>query len=152
MTVVLRDLCTELTPTAAAKGLTLAAALPGSDIQVPGDSAELRRLFLILLDNAIKYTEAGSIQLVLAAAGPNVTITVADSGIGIESAALDHVFDRFWRADKVRPRAEGGAGLGLALASQIVQRHGGSISVKSEAGRGSTFTVQLPTTTAPQNT
>ena len=76
--------------------------------------------------------------------------TVTDTGIGIEPEALDHVFDRFWRADKVRSRAEGGAGLGLALASQIVERHGGSISVASEPGRGSTFTVQLPATPAMQ--
>lgn len=61
----------------------------------------------------------------------------------IEPAALDHVFDRFWRADKVRSRAEGGAGLGLSLAAQIVKRHGGTISVSSQAGCGTTFTVQL---------
>ena len=58
--------------------------------------------------------------------------------------ALEHAFDRFWRADKVRSRAEGGAGLGLSLAKKIVQQHGGHISVTSEPGRGSTFTVSLP--------
>jgi two-component system sensor histidine kinase BaeS len=68
---------------------------------------------------------------------------VSDTGIGIEDAAVPHVFDRFWRADKVRSRAEGGAGLGLSLASQIVQRHGGTISVASELGRGTSFTVRL---------
>jgi heavy metal sensor kinase len=146
VTAMLRDLCNELTPVAAAKGLVLAADLPGCNVQVHGDSTEMRRLFLILLDNAIKYTEAGSIQLTLARAGSNVTVAITDTGIGIEPAALDHVFDRFWRADKVRSRAEGGAGLGLALASQIVQRHGGVISVQSEPGRGSKFTVSLPAT------
>jgi len=151
VTAMLRDLCTELTPAATAKGLTLAADLPGSDVQIPGDSTEMRRLFLILLDNAIKYTEAGSIQLTLARAGSNVIITVADTGIGIEPAALDHVFDRFWRADKVRSRAEGGAGLGLALASQIVLRHGGNISVESELAKGSKFIVLLPATPTSHN-
>ena len=70
-------------------------------------------------------------------------MTVRDTGIGIEQDALPHVFDRFWRADKVRSRSEGGAGLGLSLASQIIQKLGGTIHVESEIGRGSTFTVQL---------
>ena len=150
ITALLRGLCNELTPAAAAKGLDLAADLPDSDVPVIGDSTELRRLFLLLMDNAIKYTEAGSVQLAIAATSSNVTVTIADTGIGIEPAALDHVFDRFWRADKVRSRAEGGAGLGLALAAQIVQRHGGSISVESEPGHGSKFTVKLPAATASQ--
>lgn len=141
--IMLSDLCAELTPVAAAKGLELKAILPGNEVQALGDGMELRRLFTILLDNAIKYTEAGSIQLALASVDSHVTVTVADTGIGIEPAALDHVFDRFWRADKVRSRAEGGAGLGLALAAQIVKRHGGTISVASQPGRGTTFTVQL---------
>ncbi len=151
ITSMLRDLCTELSPAAAAKGLTLHADLPCGEVKAPGDSTELRRLFLILVDNAIKYTEAGSVRLTLAPADSHVTVTVADTGIGIEPAALDHVFDRFWRADKVRSRAEGGAGLGLSLASQIVQRHGGSISVKSELDHGTTFTVQLPAVDATKN-
>jgi signal transduction histidine kinase len=108
-----------------------------------GESANLRRVFLILLDNAIKYTEAGSITLTLDAEDSLVKVIVADTGIGIERDALSHVFDRFWRADKVRSRAEGGAGLGLSLAAQIVQQHGGAISVESELGRGSRFAVQL---------
>jgi heavy metal sensor kinase len=151
VTSLLRDLCSELTPPAAAKGLTLNADLPSGEVKIPGDITELRRLFLILVDNAIKYTEAGYIRLTLAADDSLVIVAVSDTGIGIEPAALDHVFDRFWRADKVRSRAEGGAGLGLSLASQIVQRHGGSISVKSELGHGSKFTVQLPAAGATEN-
>jgi two-component system sensor histidine kinase BaeS len=68
---------------------------------------------------------------------------VQDTGIGIAPSDLPYVFDRFWRADKVRSRAEGGTGLGLSLAQQIVLRHGGHVSVESELGRGSTFTVRL---------
>ena len=108
-----------------------------------GEREDLRRLFVILLDNAIKYTEAGSITVTVKPEDGLVTATVADTGIGIEKDALPHVFDRFWRADKVRSRAAGGAGLGLSLASQIVRNHGGTISVDSEPGRGSTFVVQL---------
>lgn len=141
---LLRDLYPELIPTAAAKGLALTAALPGHELRVLGESTELRRLFLILLDNAIKYTESGSIHIALISQGPHVQVSVTDTGIGIDEASLPHVFDRFWRADKVRSRTEGGAGLGLSLASQIVQRHGGSIAVHSTIGQGSTFLVQLP--------
>jgi heavy metal sensor kinase len=143
LTEMLRDLLAELTPSAAAKGLRLGAAFPDRETHVLGEGTELRRLFLILLDNAIKYTETGSIRLAVSADGPHINVTVSDTGIGIEDAALPHVFDRFWRADKVRSRAEGGAGLGLSLASQIVQRHGGTISVESGLGRGTSFTVQL---------
>ena len=144
LSTLLRELATELTPAATAKGITLTADLPVGDVQVIGDSTELRRLFVILIDNAIKYTEVGSIELFLACSGASITVRVTDTGIGIEPASLPHVFDRFWRADRVRSRAEGGAGLGLSLASQIIQRHGGSVNVVSEPGRGSTFTVTLP--------
>lgn len=146
----LRELCAELTPSAIAKGLALTASLPDHEVLVLGESTELRRLFLILLDNAIKYTEAGSVSLSFASEGSGVTVTVADSGIGIEEGALPHVFDRFWRADKVRSRSEGGAGLGLSLAAQIVERQGGNISVESKLGRGSAFTVRLKTAETSQ--
>jgi heavy metal sensor kinase len=139
----LRDLAEELTPSADAKGLKLISEIPNEEIPVNGDVFELRRLFVILLDNAIKYTETGSITLSVSEKDSMVKVTVADTGIGIDGASLPHVFDRFWRADKVRSRAEGGAGLGLSLASQIVQNHGGSISVESELGQGSAFTVRL---------
>ena len=140
---LLRDLGAELVPVASAKGLTLRMDLPNQEVVIPGERTELRRLFLILLDNAIKYTEAGTVSVALVEENACVNVTVTDTGIGIEKDALPHVFDRFWRADKVRSRAEGGSGLGLSLASQIVERHGGVISVESELGRGSSFTVQL---------
>ena len=140
---MLRELCAELMPSAHAKGLRLISAIPDREIRIEGESMELRRLFLILLDNAIKYTEAGSITMTLSEKDGLVKVAVADTGIGIEPASLPHVFDRFWRADKVRSRAEGGAGLGLSLAFQIVQHHGGTISLESEMGRGSVFSVQF---------
>ena len=71
--------------------------------------------------------------------------------MGIAANDLPHVFDRFWRADKVRTRAEGGSGLGLAIARWIVERHGGEISVSSQPGQGSTFTVELPLPPASQS-
>ncbi len=141
---ILQELSTEMSSPAAAKGLTLTADLPEGEVRVPGDGTELKRLFLILLDNAIKYTEKGSIGLSLDRSSSQVSVEVTDTGIGMEESALPHVFDRFWRADKVRSRAAGGAGLGLSLAAQIVRRHGGTISVASKSGGGSTFTVKFP--------
>lgn len=140
---ILRELATEMEPVARAKGLQLFANLPDRNISAMGSGMDLRRLFLILIDNAIKYTETGFVRLELEGDASQIRVAVHDSGIGIESAALPHVFDRFWRADKVRSRSEGGAGLGLALAAQIVQQHGGTIDAESEAGRGSVFTVRL---------
>ena len=102
---------------------------------------------LITIDNAIKYTPAGgAVDLRLAKDTERAVIRIADTGIGIAAGDLPQVFDRFWRADKVRTRAEGGSGLGLAIARWIVERHGGDISVSSQPGEGSTFTVTLPLT------
>lgn len=113
---------------------------------VSGDADALRRLVFILLENAIKYNTAGGTVLVtLACRDGSAVCAVADSGIGIAEADLDHIFDRFWRADKVRSRGTGGAGLGLSIARWIVERHHGAIGVSSELGKGATFTVTLPT-------
>jgi heavy metal sensor kinase len=144
LSAALRELRAEFAPAAAAKGLKLTSEISSSEVWAIGDRTELRRLFLILLDNAIKYTESGSIHLTLSSTDSQVTVTVADTGIGIEPGGIDRIFDRFWRADKVRSRTEGGAGLGLSLASQIVERHEGTISVESTPGHGSIFTVCLP--------
>ncbi len=110
-----------------------------------GDETALRRLLLILVDNAIKYTppeDAWTFDWPSMADA--ALIRISDTGIGIAAADLPHVFDRFWRADKVRSRSAGGTGLGLAIARWIVDRHGGTIVVSSEVGQGSTFTVTLP--------
>jgi len=140
---MLRELGAQMRPVAEAKGLELTTEISEGEAYVLGESTQLRRLFLILVDNAIKYTERGTVSVALGHESGDAVLRVADTGIGIEKAAVTHVFDRFWRADKVRSRAEGGAGLGLAMAKQIVQRHRGSISVESEARKGSLFTVRL---------
>ncbi len=140
---LVRELCAELQPAAQEKGLALGVEVEEGDFTALGDATELRRLVLILLDNAIKYTEAGRVDVAVQRVDDGFALTVADTGIGIEASALPHVFDRFWRADKVRSRAEGGVGLGLALAAQIVKRHGGKISVESGPGAGARFVVLL---------
>lgn len=144
LTAMLAEVTAHLATPRYSKELQLHTTLPNESVYVSGDASELRRLFLILLENAIKYTDKGAIDITLAVVHSAVCITVSDTGIGIEPAALPHVFDRFWRADKVRSRAEGGVGLGLSLAAQIVHRHQGTIAVNSVSGRGSSFVVNIP--------
>jgi signal transduction histidine kinase len=97
------------------------------------------------MDNAAKYTpEGGSIRAELSSKDGVAVASVSDTGIGIDRQDLSRVFDRFWRADKARSREHGGAGLGLSIAKWIVDVHGGSISVESELGKGSTFAIRLP--------
>jgi signal transduction histidine kinase len=126
------------------KGLQLDVRVDGP-VRVRGDEVRLRELLFILLDNAIKFTEAeGKVALTLAADGGKAVLRVTDSGGGIPPEALPHIFDRFYRADKARSRAEGGAGLGLAIAKWIVEGHRGSIKAESDPGRGTTLTVEIP--------
>ncbi len=125
--------------------MELTADLNSGPIVVHGDGEALRRLCFILIDNAIKYTpEGGRVQVRLEVWDGPAAITVTDSGIGISESDLPHIFDRFWRADKVRSRGLGGAGLGLSIARWIVDQHHGSIDVQSELTKGSTFTVRIP--------
>jgi heavy metal sensor kinase len=132
---------------AADRKIELTDKIPARTVAVLGDGEALRRLIYILIDNAIKYTApGGSLQVALTVDGDRAVCTVSDSGIGIAAEDVKYVFDRFWRADKVRSRGAGGAGLGLSIARWIVERHQGTIEVQSELGKGSTFTVVLPRT------
>jgi two-component system, OmpR family, sensor histidine kinase CiaH len=115
------------------------------DLEVRGDPDQLRRLVVILVDNALRYTPAGGRVSVDAHRNDGTAVVaVSDTGIGIDRDALQHVFERFYRADEARTRASGGAGLGLSIAEQLVTSHGGRISAASIPGRGSTFTITLP--------
>lgn len=98
-----------------------------------------------LLDNAVKYTpEGGEISLALARQNGSAEIVVRDTGIGIPETDQQRVFDRFYRVDKARSRALGGAGLGLSIVRSIVEAHGGRVTIEGTPRRGSTFTVSLP--------
>ncbi len=140
-----REACTEAEVLARVKGLELTTQLPAGGILVHGDRDALRRLFLILLDNAVKYTPTGgSLTVAVRSQEGAVVGTVRDSGIGIAPEHLPYVFDRFYRVDRARSRADGGAGLGLAIGRWIAEAHGGRITVESESSHGSSFHVHLP--------
>ena len=115
-----------------------------SDVCISGDKTAVSRLLNILLENAVKYTPSGSIELALEAKNEKAVIAVRDTGIGISNEDRPRIFERFYRADKARSRDLGGAGLGLAIAQWIVAQHHGSIAVVSSPGKGSEFTVELP--------
>lgn len=115
-----------------------------SDYTLKAESHSLTELFVILLDNAIKYSrENAEVNLTTKKLDHNIVINIQDTGIGIDEKDIPRVFDRFYRADKSRSKTPG-YGLGLSIAKQIVQTHKGSISVQSKLNEGTTFTVQLP--------
>ncbi|MCA1848544.1 MAG: cell wall metabolism sensor histidine kinase WalK [Actinobacteria bacterium] len=111
------------------------------------DGQKLYQVFLNLLDNAIKYSEAGArVDIAIEEDDASLTVEVRDTGVGIPQEELAQLFERFYRVDKDRSRATGGSGLGLAISKQIVEMHGGDIFVESEVGVGSTFRVRIPKT------
>ncbi|HEU4398938.1 MAG TPA: HAMP domain-containing sensor histidine kinase, partial [Actinomycetota bacterium] len=121
------------------------AIAPG--VVVTGDREALKRVVANLLDNAVRLAPAGSrIRLATGSEGNRAWIAVADEGPGISPEDQAHVFDRFWRADKARARADGGTGLGLAIVRQLVESHGGEVRMHSKVGVGSSFVVWLPIT------
>lgn len=122
-------------------------------VNIQADEQKIRQLILILVDNAVKYTpEGGEVCLKLdGATGGKVRFSVSDTGIGIAPEDKDRIFDRFYRVDKARSRAMGGNGLGLAIAQEIVSLHGGSISLESKLGEGTTFKVEFKAKTTNKN-
>jgi heavy metal sensor kinase len=114
-------------------------------LTIKGDRLKLRQLFLIILDNAIRHTPGGgSISGSLFRRDGSAVVSIGDTGIGIPAEHLPFIFDRFYRVDKARSRAEGGMGLGLSIAMSIAKMHGGEIEVESQAGAGTTFRIVLP--------
>ena len=140
---IVLEVCRQRPPTDSALVLECRGMESLEGALVWGNPDYLRQLFLILLDNAFKYTTAGErVEVIGALNEETVTVTVADTGIGIAASDLLRIFDRFYRAENARSRP--GAGLGLAIAQRIAEQHGGEIQVESELGQGSRFTVTLP--------
>ncbi|NBU08997.1 MAG: sensor histidine kinase [Proteobacteria bacterium] len=129
------------------KGIAITCESAG-EVPVQGDRGRLKQVIVNLLDNAIKYTpRGGSVVIRTSARDGAACLDVADTGVGIPAAALPRVFDRFFRVDKARSRAEGGAGIGLSIVKAITTAHGGSVSVESEEHRGTCFHLRLPKAT-----
>jgi two-component system phosphate regulon sensor histidine kinase PhoR len=114
-------------------------------VVVRGSAADLALAIRNLCDNACRYTDSGGrVAVKVERAEDRVRLTVSDTGAGIPQRALDRVFERFYRVDVARSRATGGTGLGLAIVKHVTERHGGLVSVESQLGSGSTFTMELP--------
>jgi two-component system sensor histidine kinase BaeS len=125
-------------------GVALRTDVP-VDLAATVDPVRLRQLVGNLVSNALRHTPAGGSVTISAAPGPGeVSIVVRDTGAGIAPADLPRIFDRFWRADTSRTRATGGSGLGLSIARNLAEAHGGDITVTSRPGAGTAFTVRLP--------
>jgi heavy metal sensor kinase len=145
----LNELLLEISETARllaeGKSIQYDQRLPETPLNVSGNSPSLRRLFLILIDNAVKYTSReGRISLVLDTSDGAAVTEIRDTGVGISTTDLPHIFERFYRADESRSRESGGTGLGLSIAKWIAEAHQGKISVVSKVGEGSVFRVQIP--------
>jgi signal transduction histidine kinase len=138
------ECCRSVQALAAARSIELECHA-GEDVAFRGDQGLLRRLVINLLDNAIRYTpRGGKVSASLEADGPRLRIAVSDTGLGIAPEATQHIFDRFYRADRGRSREDGGFGLGLAIVKWIAESHRGAIDLTSRPGAGSTFTITLP--------
>ena len=131
------------------RAITIERRDHGSSLAVPGDRQQLVSALTNLIDNAVKYSEPCSVVTVdFDLDGDSVVIVVADQGMGIPTADLDRVFERFYRVDRARSRTTGGTGLGLAIVRHVADNHGGSVSVTSREGIGSTFTLRFPAWTS----
>lgn len=143
---LISDLIEEFTDLVLAANLTLTSSMRVHEpLFVEGDEDQLYRLVSNLIVNAIQFTpEGGQVNIILHRSDHHALIEVQDTGIGIAQKEQSRIFDRFYRVSSDRSRSTGGAGLGLAIAQAIVQTHKGSIQVHSELGKGSTFTIRLP--------
>ncbi len=123
----------------------IALAVRGEAGEAKISPERLKELLLNLMENAVKYgREGGGVEVTVGREGENMTVAVADDGIGIPPEAQPHVFERFYRVDKGRSRQNGGTGLGLAIVKHICQLYGGTVALRSTPGEGSVFTVTLP--------
>ena len=143
LNLLVEEVVTQLNTLAQRQQVTITADLATGLPIIKADNDRIRQTLTNLVHNAIKFNHlGGKVTVSTKVDGESVTVSVCDTGIGISKEDLPHVFERFYKADKARPR--GGSGLGLAIAKHVVEAHGGSIWVRSEEGKGSTFSFSLP--------
>ncbi len=129
---------------AATRGHVALIVVEGPPVHVEGDRVRLEQVVANLLDNAVKYTEQGSVEVRVGEAGARAWFEVRDTGPGIPADDIPRIFERFYRVDKARSREKGGTGLGLSIVKHVIALHGGEVSVVSRLGEGSTFRFELP--------
>jgi CheY-like chemotaxis protein/anti-sigma regulatory factor (Ser/Thr protein kinase) len=146
---VIADAIEGVRPALEAKNIQLETGLEAAGSFVSGDATRLQQVFWNLLSNAIKFTpEGGDVSVKATQAGEQVRVSVSDSGIGISSEFLPHIFDRFRQADGSTTRVHGGLGLGLSIVKHLVQLHAGEVTVESDGkNQGATFIISLPLAT-----
>ena len=132
-------------PLAQNKRLTLKTEVAKSLPIGLGDEQRLTQVLLNLVDNAIKFTDRGELQVTAKAVDGHLAVSVADTGPGIPEDERTRIFEQFYQVDSSLTKAKGGTGVGLAIAKQIVEMHGGRIWVESTVGKGSTFQMEIPT-------
>jgi signal transduction histidine kinase len=139
-----RDAGAMIEPVAATHGIDFRVEAPERPVPMTGDARRLRQVLLNLLGNAVRYTDAGSVALRVAPGDGCVAFAVEDTGIGIAPEHLGRIFEPFWQVEQGHTRRRGGTGLGLAVARGLAERMGGTLTVESARGRGSTFTLVVP--------
>jgi two-component system, OmpR family, heavy metal sensor histidine kinase CusS len=145
MAHIAEEACVQLAPLASAKNIQLAHDIPSQPVPVVGDRSALKRMLIILLDNAIKYTpEGGAVSVRLQRNQNEAFLFVDDTGIGIPEQARSRIFERFFRVDPSRSRESGGFGLGLPIARTIAQQHSASVELVSDRSSGCSFRISLP--------
>jgi two-component system phosphate regulon sensor histidine kinase PhoR len=130
-----------------AKGFSLNLSVDPDLLPVKGDPFKLEQVFINLLDNAIKYTEKGTISIEMKYRDGQVVVSIQDTGPGIPQEHLSRIFERFYVVDKSRSKKLGGTGLGLSIVKHAILLHNGTINVESVPGRGTTFVITLPAST-----
>ncbi|MBI4408258.1 MAG: GAF domain-containing protein [Gemmatimonadetes bacterium] len=139
-----REAAEVVEPAAAEQGLTLQLDLPDGPLHLQNDARKLRQILINLLSNAVKFTSTGGVRLGVRQQGEEVLFQVSDTGIGIPPEHLEKIFEPFWQVEQTPTRRVGGTGLGLSVARRLARLMRGDVSVKSEPGKGSTFTVRVP--------
>jgi signal transduction histidine kinase len=149
---LLKKVCGDAKVIAHGKDVDVALVNGAAHDTVLGDPARLRQLFLVLLDNAVRYSKSkGTVRVEIESTGGEVTVRVSDRGIGIPPEELEGIFERFRRGGNAAAMNEEGLGLGLPVAKAIVEAHKGRIEMASRPGEGTTVTVALPADTAEAN-
>jgi len=139
----LKDIINEMMHLAVKNGLELIFYPVRNDLEIFGDKEKLKQVFVNIIQNAIKYTEKGKVEVLAEEENKHVKFIIKDTGIGIPEKSINRIFERFYRVDKARSRSVGGTGLGLAITKHILEAHNSKIEVKSKLNDGSEFYFKL---------